>query len=337
MPLASSAAVLKQIAKREPDPVYLIIGDDDLEMSRLATRMFDLVDDELRAFNTERLYAGERGIGPAAIVEAARMLPMMSDRRVVVVQRAEKMLKPRRRQKEAEPELEEAGEPPTDLDVLESYIRDPVRQTTLALVASDVDRTRRIYKAIQKHATIVECWGLKASAKDPRDVKGWELDRIAKEAADRAIRMVKESGRSLEPRAARLLAERAGTDIVTLRGDVERLLLYVGDKTSIDHQDVVEIASGETSQDRWAVTDAILRRDAPRALHQLGLALEGGGIPYMILGQLAYCVREKLSDADPRRVPAAVEALFRTDLELKNSISEPRVLLERLVVELCRG
>jgi hypothetical protein len=33
-------------------------------------------------------------------------------------------------------------------------------------------------------------------------------------------------------------------------------------------------------------------------------------------------------------VPAAVEALFRTDLEIKNS-GDARVLLERLVVELC--
>jgi DNA polymerase III delta subunit len=47
-------------------------------------------------------------------------------------------------------------------------------------------------------------------------------------------------------------------------------------------------------------------------------------------------VREKLPDIDSRRVPAAIEALFRTDLELKSSGGDPRVLLERLVVELCR-
>jgi DNA polymerase III delta subunit len=55
----------------------------------------------------------------------------------------------------------------------------------------------------------------------------------------------------------------------------------------------------------------------------------------MILGQLAWFVREKLAMTDPRRVPGAVEALFRTDLDLKSSVGDPRVLLERLVVELC--
>jgi hypothetical protein len=34
-------------------------------------------------------------------------------------------------------------------------------------------------------------------------------------------------------------------------------------------------------------------------------------------------------------VQTAIEAVFRTDLALKSSGGEPRILLERLVVELC--
>ena len=96
------------------------------------------------------------------------------------------------------------------------------------------------------------------------------------------------------------------------------------------------MVSAETAQDGWAVTNAIQRRDAAQALRQLALALESGGVSYQILGQLAWFVREKLVVSDPRRVPAAIEALFRTDLELKSS-GDARVLLERLVVQLCRG
>ena len=89
------------------------------------------------------------------------------------------------------------------------------------------------------------------------------------------------------------------------------------------------------AQDDWAVTNAIQQRNAKEALRQLALSLDAGGVPYMILGQLAWFVRERLSGADPRRVPRAVEALFRTDQEMKSSGGDPRVLLERLVVELC--
>jgi DNA polymerase III delta subunit len=93
--------------------------------------------------------------------------------------------------------------------------------------------------------------------------------------------------------------------------------------------------SAETAQDDWAVTNAISRGDTAEALRQLGLALEAGGVSYQILGQLAWFVREKMTAADPRRVKPAVEALFRTDVELKSSGGDPRVLLERLVVDLC--
>ena len=56
--------VRKQLAQGKPDPVYLIVGDDEAEMSRLAADISALVEDELRAFNLERLYAGERASPP---------------------------------------------------------------------------------------------------------------------------------------------------------------------------------------------------------------------------------------------------------------------------------
>ena len=94
--------------------------------------------------------------------------------------------------------------------------------------------------------------------------------------------------------------------------------------------------SGETAQDDWAVTTAIQKGDTAEALRQIGLVMESGGIPLKILGQLGWFVRERLSAADPRRVRPAIEALFRTDVDLKSSGGDPRVLLERLVVDLCR-
>ena len=339
MAAASPASVRKQIAQRKTDPVYLIVGDDDEEMARLAGDFTALIEDALRAFNAERLYAGDKGVTPAAVVEAARVLPMMSDRRLVVVLRAEKILKPKRRGKgEAEGGADPGGaDAPTDLDLLDDYVRNPVPETTLVLVATEADRTRKIFKALQKHATIVECWGLKSSARDPRKIQGWELQKIAGEAAALATTLAKESGYSLDRAGAALLARRAGTDIGTLRGDIGRLLLYAGEKKTITVQDVQEVVSGESLQDDWALTEAILAGDCPTALRQLALAMESGGIPYMILGQISYCLREKLVLKDPRRVPPGVETLFRTDLALKSSGGDPRVLLERCIVDLCGG
>src|SRR3954463_16532513 len=147
MSAASPTAVRKQIAQGTPDPVYLIVGDDEAEMAQLTSALSGLVEDELRACNVERIYATDKPASAVSIVEAASLLPMMSDRRVVVVLRAEKLLKPKRRGKaDDEAEDDGAGASSGDADALEAYVKNPEKQTVLALVAADVDRTRRLYK-----------------------------------------------------------------------------------------------------------------------------------------------------------------------------------------------
>jgi len=332
MPQASPADVRAAIAKRAPAPVYLMLGDDEAEMSHLAADVMSLVEDELRAFNVDRLYAGEKGTSPSTVVEAARLLPMMGDRRVVVVLRGERLLKPKRRKSsEAVEDGGEDAEPPSDLDTLTDYVQSPVSSTTLVLVSSDLDKTRKIGKALLKHATVVECWGLK-NEKNPRFV---DFRATARRAEEMVRRAAAESGQQIEPAAARLVAERAGIDIVRLRGDLDRLMLYTVGKPKITLADAQDVVSAESAQDDWAVTNAIQQRNAGEALRQLSLAMEAGAVPYMILGQLGWFVRDKLSAVDPRRVPRAVDALFRADQDLKSSGGDPRVLLERLVVELC--
>jgi DNA polymerase-3 subunit delta len=329
MPPSTPQAVRKQIAQGKLDPIYLIVGDDEAEMSRLAADLSSIVEDELRAFNLERLYAGEKNASPEAIVESARTLPMMGERRVIVVLRAEKILKPKRRKGDDDEEEETAA---GDASALEAYVQKPEPLTTLVFVAADVDRVRRLYKALHKQATIVECWGLKGS----KDGKNIDLRQVARQAEALVKQAVTDAGQQIDPEGARLVAARAGTDIATLRGDLERLLLYAAGKPRITVEDVRAVVTAETSQDDWAVTNAIGRGDTGEALRQLALAIEGGGVAYMILGQLAWFVREKLVGVDPRRVRPAIEAVFRTDLELKSSGGDPRILLERLIVDLCR-
>ncbi len=331
MPVATPDAVRQQVSQGSPDPVYLIVGDDESTMTGLAVALSGIVEDELSAFNVERIYASDKSGTPAAIVDAARLLPMMSSRRVVIVVRAEKILKPKRRGKSDEPDDDSDDSAAVEVEVLDQYVREPEAATVLVLVALDVDRTRKLYKTLQKHATIVECWGLKES-RDQAD-----LHHAARLAGTLVEKAVAETGQTIEPRASKLVAERAGADIGRLRGDIERLLLYTAGKPRITLEDAREVVSPETAQDDWAVTSAIKRGDTAGALRHLALALESGAVPYMVLGQLAWFVRDRLADVDPRRVPPSIDAVFRTDLDLKSSGGDPRVLLERLVVELCRA
>ena len=54
----------------------------------------------------------------------------------------------------------------------------------------------------------------------------------------------------------------------------------------------------------------------------------------MMVGQLRWWVSSKLSQFRPDRVRPALEALLRTDLALKSSGGDERVLMERLIVDL---
>jgi len=83
------------------------------------------------------------------------------------------------------------------------------------------------------------------------------------------------------------------------------------------------------------MTNAIEAGQGGIALKQLALMLDAGAPPEKILGQLGWLVRTKFPNLAPDDLSSAVEDVFETDLALKRSAGDPRVLLERLVVELC--
>jgi len=315
MPVATPAAVRKQIEAGEVAPLYLLQGDDDIEKSALGHEFEQLVDEGLRAFNVERIHAGEATSGDkvasvvSSLVAAARTLPMMAPRRVVIVLQAEALLMPKRESEAATRALDE----------LEAFLKEPESQTTLVLVARPLDKRSRMYKLLVKQALLVECGAIA----DRADAERWIRNRIVA------------AGVQIDPAGARLLAERGGTDIKRIRNDVERLLLYALGQKTISVDDVRQVVGPAALQDDWALTNAIEIGDGATALQQLALVLDAGAAPEKVLGQLGWLVRTKFPLIAPGGLRPAIEALFRTDLDLKRSGGDPRVLLERLVVELC--
>jgi len=131
-----------------------------------------------------------------------------------------------------------------------------------------------------------------------------------------------------------VLVDRAGSDVTKLRGDLERLLLYTEGQERITYDSAAEVASSEAPVDDWAVVNALADGDAPRALSAVASRLDRGDSPHLLVGQLRWWVSGRLAEADPDRVRPAMTALLRTDLALKTSGGDERVLIERLVVEL---
>ena len=234
---------------------------------------------------------------------------MMAPRRVVIVLQAETMLAPKR----------ESDAAARALEALEDLVRDPEPQTTLVFVASSVDKRGRMYRLFTKQATTVECGVIE----DQADAERWVGTRIAAGGAD------------IDAEAARLLVVRAGLDVRRLRAEVDRLLLYTLGQKRITVDDARAIAGPAALLDDWAMTNAIEGARAGDALRQLAMMLDAGAPPEKILGQLAWLVRAKFPQIAPSDVRRGIEAVFRTDQDMKRSAGDSRILLERLVVELC--
>ena len=302
MTASSPAAVRKQIASGETGPLYLILGDDEGERARLAREFIHVVEEDLRPFNVERLYGGDKTTTIATVLAAARMLPMLAPRRIVILSQAEYVLQ----RKAAE----------HDLEAFEQFIQSPEPHATVIVEAGDLDKRRRVVKQLLKYATVVDFGGIGNAG----DAQRWVRAQLKRRQF------------SMDPAAIGLLVDRAGADLARLRADFERVVLYALDRSTIGLADVKAVVGPAVLQDDWAVTGAIVRGKADVALRELGLTFDGGAVPPLILGQLGWVIRTKLPAA---RIPAAVEAVYRTDLALKTSGGDPRLLLERLVVELC--
>lgn len=303
--MVKPSAIHRQIASGTLDPLYLLLGDDEFEKRELATEFEGAIGAELRAFNVERFHGGESSLGD--VLAAAQTLPMMAPRRLVVVLSAERVLEPKR----------ESAAATRDAEALAAYVRNPPSHATLVLVASKLDERRRLTKVLLSKSTVVRCGQLETVG----DAERWIRAQL------------KAENRQMSSDAVRGLAERSGPDIMRLRFELERLLLFVSAPSEVTTKDVQDVAGPPAPHDDWAVARAIERRAADMALRELGLVLESGAAAFLVLGQLAWIARTKLPAAQTR---SAIEAVFRTDRALKRSAGNPRVLLERLVIELCQ-
>jgi DNA polymerase-3 subunit delta len=317
-------ALKQQIADRKLAPIYLFVGEDLKLMDRMVDGLEEVIDPADRPFAVDRFYAGEPSAAPEAIADAARIVPMLGDRRLVFVLRAERLLKPKRASKTApaDDDAEAAdAEQAVDSSALEDYLASPVPSTTMVFVATEIDKGRRLTKRVLEAAKVVDFAGIgDARAGGAAEYIRDEMTRI---------------GRKLEPDAARLLIERSANDITKIRADIERLLLFAGDRRTLTLADVREVVSAQASvDDDWAITNALADGNAARALIETGNRFDRGDSAHAIVGQLRWWVSNRLAAAEPSRVKPALDALLRTDLALKSSGGDDRVLVERLVVEL---
>jgi DNA polymerase-3 subunit delta len=304
MPALTASALRGQLNAGSAGPLYLLLGDDDAEKAEVAGAFADLVDPGLQAFNVDRLYGAETAVD--TLLDAANTFPMMAERRVVLVLEAERLLIPKRESKAAD----------EDVARLEAFIQNPSPHATVVFVCGSLDMRRRISKTLAREAQVVDC----GTIEDADDAERWIKARAARDKVP------------LDAAAIRALVARGGNSLVRLRAGIERVALYAMGQATISADDVREsVPAGPDQHQDFGIADAIRQGDAGQAIKQLTAALENGAAPFFVLGQLRF-VAERTPGP---RLRDAVNAVFRTDLALKSSGGDQKLLLERLVVELC--
>jgi len=194
-------------------------------------------------------------------------------------------------------------------------------------------------------------------------------------ACNEAVKMVEaQTGVKLEPDAARELVDSLGGDMMMVSNELEKLILYVGEKKRITLGDVETMVLAAKQRSLYELTDAISSKDRVRALEMLDAMLSSGdgdeaaiGHIYMLaktFRQMLVIVERNVRDqrmlwaalwqgfrvppfaADDiirqarrykskRELTRGIRLVAKADLALRSNPPGKRLILEKLVLDLC--
>ncbi|NNN05915.1 MAG: DNA polymerase III subunit delta [Elusimicrobia bacterium] len=313
-------------------PVYYLFGTEPAEKADavLALKALFKADD----FNF-REFSGATADDAAAAVAEALTLPVFAERRLVIVRG---------------PKL-----PAEARAVLADYLKSAAAATTLILLSDE----RRPDKKDALAAAAASAGAICAfSPLDPE------------EAAARLIAQAKRAGKILAPQAADALIAEAGTEWGALAGELEKLTLFAGDGAEISLDAVRACLGYRKAADPWTFERLIQSRDLKACLGQLGELFSGAKPDEVVFRALAQARGAFLKQLRAKRMlkagvaPREIETRLRifydrdffvraarvgeerlrrdlrrcleTEADLKSkSWLDPKLELERLVVELC--
>lgn len=227
------------LAKGAPSPVYYVAGGEAILKDEAISTLIDgVLDPGLRDFNLDLLSA--QGLDPEGLAAACSTLPMMADRRVVIVRDVEAWKRKAKGKKAAA-----------------AYLAAPAPETVLVLVQGD---DKDPDADLAREAVLVDC-----SAPVGDALEAWLDARLA--AADV----------TLEPDAREHLLRATSGDLGVLAAEAAKLG-GLGGGAALDRQtvgDLVGVRHGETIDD-WR--DAILRDEVGLASAMLPRILEQTGV-----------------------------------------------------------
>lgn len=281
-PLRSFAPTEKfasEVAGRKLRPGYVLIGDEVFFRDQCRQALLrHLVPDDLRDFSLHDLDLVQ--ISVAEVLDRARTPSLMAPFQVFFIRGVK--------------ELYGRGSHAEEFAAIETYMKDPNPDAVLIFVADhisipadvrrmemqDRDRYDRIRETLGEYCGMVEL-----ARVDEGDGIRWIIEQAQKENV------------KVEQDAARELVDALGADMMLVSRELEKLILFVGEKKQITLGDVETMVLAAKQRSLYELTDAISAKDKPRALAVLDALLstsEGDDAAIGHLYMLARTFRQML-------------------------------------------
>lgn len=238
---------------------------------------------------------------------------------------------------------------------LETYFQKPNRSLCFIVSAAAINHSTNFYKYAEKSGVVLEFPEEKPAEKE-RSMVDWINSTITAK------------GKTIDPQASQHLVKQVGCDMAQLYNELEKLICYVGDRTIITVKDIGAICCSINMENTWQLGDALFRRDAPTALRitkallnegthffsllkqirnqfqtefQVCSIISSGGssndisqlFPYM-KGYVLDCHLRNAQAYGMLRFKKGLQLIDETEVSAKNSVMDPDLLAELLIIKL---
>ncbi len=274
--------LLKEITKQQFRPVYFLHGAEPFFIDRLAEAITaHALEEHERAFNETILYGKETD--HLTVLDAARRVPMMAARQLVVVREAQEM---------------------RSLKDLQGYVEQPVPSTVLVLCYKykKLPFNTKFGKAVKQHAVVFESKPL-----------------YENQVPDWVESLLRQWELRIEPAASALLAEYLGTDLSKISNELEKLRLNVPKGSTITPAVIEEQIGISKDYNVFELQRALAQRDVGksfRIVHYFAADARKHPLP-VLLGSL-YNYFSKIYQLHELQARRAAESDILSTLKLRS-------------------
>ncbi len=269
--------ILKKIESGKPLPIYVIFGEEDYFREKAINLLIErFVDKNTKDFNFSILRGDDAKV--EFLYNRLTSIPMMSEKRVVIIKNADFITR-------------------DVIKALVKYVKNPVDSTILILELEKIEEKEK--KSGKEEYGEKEKTRVKEENGEKRRLflglkpYWFKFKKIYPEnVSDYIYDYIKEREIKISTDAIDALVEICGTSFKDLTNEIDKILLYLGERKDITKEDVIEITGSSKIYNIFELLDSIGEKKLNYSLKIVYKMLERGDVPF---GQIIVMLTRHLS------------------------------------------